>query len=122
MTIEPIDKLTFLPPERTRRADGQGRAEDGDAAPEPRTALEKSVGRLLNSKMLAKVFIGNFAVRPWMPFRGTTRPRSGHNRGRSCSVSKSAHHKPNVSEKQPGSLAAWLRPRGPDSAMGKSST
>lgn len=30
---------------------------------EPRTALEKSVGRLLGSRMLAKVFIGNFAVR-----------------------------------------------------------
>lgn len=30
---------------------------------EPRDALEKSVGRLLGSKMLAKVFIGNFAVR-----------------------------------------------------------
>ncbi|MGE0789983.1 MAG: ArsA-related P-loop ATPase [Sandaracinaceae bacterium] len=30
---------------------------------EPSTALEASVGRLLNSKMLAKAFIGNFAVR-----------------------------------------------------------
>ncbi|MEC7521071.1 MAG: ArsA-related P-loop ATPase [Myxococcota bacterium] len=30
---------------------------------EPRDALEKSVGRLLGSKMLAKIFIGNFAVR-----------------------------------------------------------
>ena len=30
---------------------------------EPKTALEKSVARLLNSKMLAKAFIGNFAVR-----------------------------------------------------------
>ncbi len=30
---------------------------------EPRTALEMSVGRLLGSKMLAKVFTGNFAVR-----------------------------------------------------------
>ncbi|MBX3269852.1 MAG: hypothetical protein KF729_06305 [Sandaracinaceae bacterium] len=30
---------------------------------EPKTALEASVGRLLGSKMLAKVFIGNFAVR-----------------------------------------------------------
>ena len=30
---------------------------------EPRNALEKSVGRLFGSKMLAKVFIGNFAVR-----------------------------------------------------------
>ena len=29
----------------------------------PREALERSVGRLLNSKMLAKAFIGNFAVR-----------------------------------------------------------
>lgn len=30
---------------------------------EPRTALEKSMGRLLGSRMIAKVFIGNFAVR-----------------------------------------------------------
>lgn len=30
---------------------------------EPGNALEKSVGRLLGSRMLAKVFIGNFAVR-----------------------------------------------------------
>ncbi len=30
---------------------------------EPRTALEKSVGRLLGSRMLAKIFIGNYAVR-----------------------------------------------------------
>ncbi|HJL18172.1 MAG TPA: ArsA-related P-loop ATPase [Sandaracinaceae bacterium LLY-WYZ-13_1] len=30
---------------------------------EPKEALEKSVGRLLGSKMLAKIFIGNFAVR-----------------------------------------------------------
>ncbi|MCB9594907.1 MAG: hypothetical protein H6719_19450 [Sandaracinaceae bacterium] len=30
---------------------------------EPKTALETSVGRLLGSRMLAKVFIGNFAVR-----------------------------------------------------------
>ena len=30
---------------------------------EPRSAVEKSVGRLLGSRMLAKIFIGNFAVR-----------------------------------------------------------
>lgn len=30
---------------------------------EPKDALERSVGRLLGSKMLSKIFIGNFAVR-----------------------------------------------------------
>lgn len=30
---------------------------------EPKDALERAVGRLLGSKMLAKIFIGNFAVR-----------------------------------------------------------
>jgi arsenite/tail-anchored protein-transporting ATPase len=46
-----------------RRVLGGSKARVHHEVIEPRDALERAVGRLLGSKILAKVFIGNFAVR-----------------------------------------------------------
>lgn len=49
--------------ESGKRALRGGKGKVAHEVVEPKSALEKSVGRLLGSRMLAKAFIGNFAVR-----------------------------------------------------------